>query len=76
MAMTVGELKQALEKVPDDMPVILSSDGEGNSYSPLASWSAGLLYEAYTTWYGEVHNPTDPDDTVDGDPCLVLWPTN
>lgn len=76
MAMTVGELKQVLEDVSDDMPVILAGDAEGNWFSPLADFDSNLLYESETTWRGYIHDPTDPDDTVEGDRCVVLWPTN
>lgn len=32
---TVGKLKEMLKKYNDDFFVVLSSDGEGNNYSPL-----------------------------------------
>jgi len=35
--MTVRELKEKLKNENDDYDIILSSDAEGNSYSPLAS---------------------------------------
>ncbi|MFT7273462.1 MAG: hypothetical protein ACI9V1_003000, partial [Spirosomataceae bacterium] len=34
--MTVKELKELLQTLPDNMEVILQSDAEGNSYSPLS----------------------------------------
>lgn len=89
--MTVDELRQFLVDLPDDMIVVMSSDSEGNSYSPLAGGSTDYRYLADSTWSGSLVNPDDPDDyddffySDDDDyedyedesvPCLVLWPTN
>jgi hypothetical protein len=52
-AYTVGELREKLKQFPDDTPVIMSSDAEGNSYSPLAGVHAAH-YEADSTWSGEI----------------------
>jgi hypothetical protein len=50
--MTVKELIKLLKKEDPSALVIMSKDGEGNSYSPLSSfWSGGYL--ADTTWSGE-----------------------
>lgn len=40
--MTVGELREFLEQFPQDIPVIMSSDGEGNSYSMMAGGGISL----------------------------------
>jgi hypothetical protein len=45
---TVGELIDWLATQPRDRPVILSSDAEGNSYSPLAD-AEEAMYTAETT---------------------------
>lgn len=71
---TVGSLKAVLADLPDGLPVILSSDEEGNGFNP--------LYEAVTSKYieedGEGH-PVHPDDVDDYDSeeltdAVVLWP--
>jgi hypothetical protein len=80
-ALTAGELRARLEGVPDDTPVILSQDAEGNGYSPLSSVeTGGLVYEPESTGAGHVYDtePDDEDDYVpqDGTPVVLLWPVN
>lgn len=65
--MTVGELKKTLENLPDDMPVILQRDPEGNGYSP--------LYQADPECIGQiekwqVENVTSLDAGVE-DVCMT-----
>lgn len=82
--MTLGELKlQLLEIDPamDDQEVVMSRDGEGNGYSPLAA--IGLAFYAPTSTYsGELYDPEDvdsedaewlPDNAAK---AVFLWPTN
>lgn len=70
---TAGDLRAQLSAVPDDTPVILSKDAEGNSYSPLSSVDAIHVYEPESTWSGEVRDTTDPDYEADpGDTRVVL----
>lgn len=78
MSLTVKELREALDGLPDDMPVILQKDAEENGYSPLASADTDHVYEADTTWSGEVHDTTDPDFEPDDDDVrvLLLGPVN
>lgn len=83
--MTVKELREALAGLPDDMPVILQKDAEGNGFSPLDGASGdNNSYEAESTWSGRVGftrltkqaraKGFTMDDVVDGVPCVVLWP--
>lgn len=85
--MKVKELLKELEGLPDDMEVVMSRDGEGNSYSPLAQVdSENVAYMADCTYSGEVGllELTDEaremgyaeDDVIAGEPAVVLWPTN
>jgi hypothetical protein len=87
---TAKELRELLADVPDDVIVIMSKDAEGNRYSPLASYSTGMHYEADSGWSGEIRNPEekDSDDQTyyyDSEEikrikelpeAFVLWPTN
>lgn len=75
--MTVLELKARLAEYPDDMPVVLSSDSEGNEHRPLADVSDGL-YEPSTVWcYGHVLAEEDEADASDKVyKAVVLWPIN
>ncbi|MFD9223770.1 hypothetical protein ACFWDI_28155 [Streptomyces sp. NPDC060064] len=89
MSLTLADLRQqlaAFDDLPGDTPVVMSKDGEGNGYSPLAELSPGM-YLAENTWSGE-HYPTEeqlrddpnadedegaPEDAV---PAVFLWPVN
>ena len=70
MAMNLGELKAllaGLERLPDDTPVILQKDSEGNGYSPL-SGGEPAWYIADSTYSGEVYlMPQDEDEDGDED---------
>ena len=85
--MNVGELRKALEGLPDDLLVIMAKDGEGNDYSPLSSLDSTYTYLADSTWSGEVNSAEhcfDEDPECDhsdclfsqGVPCLILDPVN
>lgn len=83
--MTVRELIEKLSTVDQDRIVVMASDAEGNSYSPLADLWAGS-YLAESTWSGSVglESLTDADrergytdeDVVSGSPAIILSPTN
>ncbi len=85
--MTVKELRKLLEGVDENRIVIMSSDGEGNSFSPLADVNAeNQSYAEDSTWSGEVgfevlteelkKDGYEEGDVTKGVPCIVLWPTN
>jgi hypothetical protein len=79
---TVKELRTQLDHLPDDYVVILSSDGDGNNFSPLSSVETNGHYRPTTTWYGEMvwHGDDDPDapvvDPAKDHACVILWPVN
>lgn len=81
--MRVGKLKEILNELDDSVLIVMSSDAEGNSYSPLAGWWEGI-YVPDSTWSGSVYDPDDeeygeygePEEAEDAEPCVVLWPTN
>ena len=52
--MTVGELIEQLSNYPPDTILVMSSDEEGNSYSPLAAIDDNCMYIADSTWSGEI----------------------
>lgn len=62
MAMTVTELRAVLADLPDDMPVVMASDAEGNSFSPLED-ADQAMYVADSTWSGDVYNT--PEDLAE-----------
>ena len=67
--MLVKQLKEKLANVKDDCEVILSSDSEGNSYSPLSSIYKAF-YEPDNSFSGEI---TDEKSNTSKN-CLVLYP--
>lgn len=81
--MNVKELRELLTELPDEMPVIMSKDEEGNHFSPLCELSPGR-YQAVSTYSGEWYDPEDqnpnwtPEDEIPEDaiPAICLWPIN
>ena len=87
--MDLAELRRqiaALDHLPDNTPVVLAKDAEGNGFSPLDEAETGM-YLAQTTWYGEHYlteeqrlakdDPGDYDEAPsDAVPAVFLWPTN
>lgn len=80
--MKVSELIELLQELdtPDAL-VILSSDGEGNSFSPVSEGFGVGQYEADNTWSGsfydqEEYGDLDPDEKPDTCDAVVIWPTN
>lgn len=86
--MIVKELIALLQTMPEDSIVILQKDSEGNGYSPLSDVDADAIYNAETTWYGEVYSTkwTARDAGMDEEEwkkykretpaCVVLAPVN
>lgn len=79
--MNVKQLREYLKDFHDELPVILSKDGEGNGFSPLSSANRGM-YTPESTYSGEW---TDEevigyDDYTQPGPAAVyavcLWPVN
>ncbi len=86
--MTLDELRAELAELdlPGDTIVVMSEDGEGNGYSPLAEVKTAM-YSAETTWSGarymteaDRQAQDDPDDYREAPEGAVtavfLWPTN
>ena len=74
--MTVKELIAVLAELPDDMPVILSKDAEGNYHGPLSDVSVAM-YEPESRWSGYVLAEVDEaDDSDRAYKAAVLWPIN
>lgn len=85
---TVGDLADYLATQPRERLVVMSSDAEGNSHSPLAD-AEEAMYSAGCTWAGDIY-PTPEEIEAPGsryDPALdsapegavrvvVLGPTN
>jgi len=73
--LTVGDLKELLEKYPDDMPVVLpEADFDDGVFSLLLSHTQHL-YVPETPYKGDIHGAkvhgVDDDEHVE---VLVLWP--
>lgn len=84
--MTLAELRAQLDalNLPDDTPVILARDAEGNGYSPVVQVD-DALYEAESTYSGQLYatpemraaEPGEWDEAPDtAVPAIFLWPTN
>jgi len=85
--MTIKELIKLLKKEDPNRLVIMSSDSEGNSFSPLSEVST-CAYRSDNSWSGEVglegplsdelisEGYSQEDIMQDGEPALCLHPTN
>jgi hypothetical protein len=73
--MTIGELKKAIAELPDDMPVVMSQDSEGNEARPLSDVSQEY-YEPTKSWYGDLLKLEDAVGNTNGYKAVVLWPIN
>ncbi len=85
--MKVKELIKKLKEEKQEAIVIMSKDGEGNSYSPLADFGDTDVYQENSTWDGEIgYSKLTPElikagygeeDIIEnGKPALVIFPTN
>lgn len=84
--MKIRELIKLLEQEDGDKLVIMSSDGEGNRFSPLCDFGSTDTYKADSTYSGEMgYSKLTPElikkgygeeDILDGVPALVFYPTN
>jgi hypothetical protein len=88
--MLVSKLIEELKQCEPNAIVVMASDGEGNSYSPLADLGESY-YIADSTWSGCLWNVADEEDEWDEEyegepfdptppdeavPAVVIWPTN
>jgi hypothetical protein len=89
--MTVRELREKLAEFDQDSLVVMSSDGEGNGFSPLSGLGDSIYVDddPESIWDGAIYlnELTDElrkqgyteEDLYDGDYgqlAVVLWPTN
>jgi hypothetical protein len=77
---TVGQLIEQLKEYKEDHIVIMSSDAEGNQYSPFSAIEHGL-YEENLPYSGERVDSVDgeicPDEEQpDGEHAVFLYPLN
>lgn len=74
--MTKNELIKALRTLPGDPLIVMSKDGEGNGFSPLAA-ALPIFYIADTAWRGDIWGPeeneTPPEKAI---PAVCLWPSD
>jgi hypothetical protein len=77
--MTIKDLLAALKGLPGDMQIVLSKDGEGNSFSPLEDIATGI-YTANSTWSGDFTTWADDagEEEIPEADCnaVCFWPTN
>lgn len=84
--MKVKELVAELQKIDQELEVILQKDSEGNGYSPLAGMDDSCFYVAENTWSGTVYgSDEDPEDYMEPEEwenvrskgrCCILFPIN
>jgi hypothetical protein len=79
--MKVTELIRVLSQYHPDTLATMSSDPEGNSYSPIAGAAGNLFYEPESNWSGVVFDEGEWRDNYGDEPMpesivstVVLWP--
>lgn len=84
--MTVQELIEMLEQYDPTALVVISSDPEGNSYSPIEDIEEGFFDTKESTYYSEEEflGVTPEDEYIEDDedsvkkphgvPCVAIWP--
>ena len=78
--MKVKELIKQLEKCNQEDLVVMSIDGEGNSYNPIADVHAGMVYSPERQVGYSKLTPTlisagfEEEDIINGEPCIILCP--
>ena len=50
------DLIERLQKIPGNPEVIISSDSEGNSYTPLECIDPDCIYVPESDWFGDVYS--------------------
>lgn len=79
--MNVGELKAELADVPDDWPVVMSADPEGNGYHELSDvekcrwhskWQEIKLFELTDELRDQGYD--EEDVNMDLPPAIAMWP--
>lgn len=75
--MTVDQLIEKLKALPGNTLVVMSSDTEGNTFSPMCEISSGF-YDRDTSWSGTFYefNEEGNDEEIGGDMAVCLWPSN
>lgn len=84
--MKVHELIEQLKKCGQNRIVIMSADGEGNDFSPIANLE-DVIYVPQTTWHGETYLEELTAELADsgfcdedlyhgdkGQKAVILWP--
>jgi hypothetical protein len=72
--MTVKNLIELLQKEDQEALVVMSSDAEGNSYSPVHEVVDGRF--RLNRLSGEFRCTDDPEGSIDGDGAVCLFPTH
>lgn len=74
--MNVRDLIKELMQYPEDALVVMASDGEGNSHSPLSGVD-GVFYVPDNTWSGTVYDKNDAEvNELEFQDAVVFFPTN
>lgn len=81
--MNIGELKKAIENMPDDVDITMGADPEGNAVWFLGGVDKDVVYHegdiisiAWDPDYSDFEDEAEHRDFVkDKRPVIYLWPT-
>lgn len=71
--MNVKQLRTLLLDYPENLPVLISRDPEGNGFHELVEMGTALA-ETDETYVTDVYLAVDEDEIENYRPVLVLWP--
>lgn len=77
--MKVKELIEELKKLDPEKLVVMSSDGEGNSYDVLYQIDDDSMYKDNEVGLAKLTPELEEegyseDDVIEGEPCIILYP--
>ena len=76
VAMTVAELVAKLQAMPQDLPVVICCDREGNKHLALTGVDDDLYWKETQDVEGHVNGEGEifEEEYLGGVKCAVLWP--
>lgn len=78
--MTVKQMIEVLQQLPQEYEVLLSTDAEGNRYAKFAECGGGKIIDARHAYDVEAiasedwDNEYSAENVYPGDDAVILWP--
>lgn len=73
VSVNVKQLRELLMDMDDDLPILVSSDPEGNYFDTLGAIDDGCVFVKQGREY-EIYCEEVEDVPEGATPCLIIWP--